>query len=226
MPLDVQVGFFLAVRQLRHAGKGTTALIVFIMVLTFLNLVVVSGLLVGLISGSFKQFHDAYSGDVIVTTAAGRNYIERSPELVSFLESHPQVERFSPRYGANVQILGTLTDLPNKNERQNRIGMRLTGIDLTREEALTGFSRFIIKGGPLMSGEEGYILLGGNFIKKYSSFADANIPGIDLLDDVDVGSRVRVSLSNSDGPITKDFIVKGIIKSKVDEISTRAFTTA
>jgi hypothetical protein len=52
---SLQVGWFLALRQTRRVSKGTTALIIFIMVLTFLNLVVVSGLLVGLISGSFKQ---------------------------------------------------------------------------------------------------------------------------------------------------------------------------
>ena len=48
-----RVGWFLAVRQMRRSSKWTTALIIFIMVLTFLNLVVVSGLLLGLIILSF-----------------------------------------------------------------------------------------------------------------------------------------------------------------------------
>jgi ABC-type lipoprotein release transport system permease subunit len=63
-------------------------------------------------------------------------------------------------------------------------------------------------------------------LRKYSSFADANIPGLDLLDDVDIGSRIRVTIPRKDpdaSAITKDLIVKGIVKSKVDEISTRAF---
>jgi len=55
------------------------------MVLTFLNLVVVSGLLVGLIAGSFQQFRESYSGEVIITSAPQRGYIENSPALVSFL---------------------------------------------------------------------------------------------------------------------------------------------
>lgn len=226
MLLSLRVGFFLALRQIKRSGKGTTTLIVFIMVLTFLNLVVVSGLLVGLLSGSFKQFRESYSGEVLITAAPGRDYIENSQNLITFLENHPKVTAISPRYSAGVQVLGTLTDLPEKNERPNRVGARLVGIDPDREEVVTGFSRFLKYGEHLNEGEEGYILIGANLVKKYSSFADANIPGLDLLQDVDIGSRVRVALATKEGgPIQKDFIVKGIVKSKVDEISTRMFIT-
>lgn len=194
------------------------------MVLTFLNLVVVSGLLVGLISGSFKQFRDGYSGEVIVTSLPGRSYIEKSPELIAFLENHPKVTAISPRHGISVQALGSLTTLPKKDERANVIGIRLTGIDPALEEEVTGFSRFVIDGEMLNPEEEGYALIGSNMLKEYSAFADANIPGLDLLEDVQVGKRVRVtySPSNSD-KVVKEFIIKGIVKSKVDEISTRMF---
>lgn len=222
----VYVGWFLAIRQIRRLGRGTTVLIIFIMVLTFLNLVVVSGLLVGLIAGSFEQYRESYSGEVIVTPAPGRDYIENSPALISYLRSHPRVEAISPRYSATVEILGTLSDLPNKNERPNVMVARLTGIDLAQEESVTRFSRFVQYGAMLNPDEEGYILIGANIVKKYSSFADANIPGLDLLDNVDVGSRVRMTLATKDGELVrKDLIIKGIVKSKVDEISTRVFIT-
>lgn len=220
----IAVGAFLAWRQLRRASPATTALIVFVMLLTFLNLVVVSGLLVGLITGSFAQFRESYSGEVIVTAAQGRDHIERSQELVGFLASNPAITALSPRHGVNVQMLGTLDDLPEKNERANRIGIRLTGIDPLKEEEVTKFSRFVIKGSPLVPGEEGFVLIGANMLREYSSFADANIPGLDLLDGVDIGSRVRVTIASQDGnPVVKDFRVRGIVKTKVDEISTRAF---
>ncbi len=221
---SLKVGFFLSFRQIRRSGKGTTTLIIFIMILTFLNLVVVSGLLVGLISGSFKQFRESYSGEVLVTSAPGKNYIENSPNLISYLENHPDVEAISPRITQSVQVLGTLNRLPGKDERANRIGIRMVGIDLEKEETLTKFSRFIQYGENLQVGEEGYALIGANMIKKYSSFADANIPGLDLLENVDIGSRVRVSFNTPDGNrVQKDFIIKGIVKTKVDEVSTRLF---
>ncbi len=220
---DLRVGWFLMIRQIKHSGKGTTGLIIFIMVLAFLNLVVVSGLLRGLIAGSFQQFREGYSGEVIVTPALSRDYIDNSPALVSFLEHHPQVQAVSPRYGVGVEVLGTLNDNPQKNEQLNQVAARLIGFDPVKEEALTRFSRFIKYGENLRAGDEGYILIGANLLKKYSSFADANIPGLELLRDVDVGSRIRVTLTKGDSVIKKDFIVKGIIKSKVDQISARMF---
>ncbi len=221
---SIRVGWFLAVRQIRRSGKGTTGLIIFIMVLTFLNLVVVSGLLVGLISGSFEQYRKGYSGEVIITAASGREYIENSPALVSFLEHHPKVKAISPRHSITVQVLGTLTDNPKKNEKPNQAGTRLTGIDPLREETLTQFSRFVTYGQNLRADEDGYILIGANILKKYSSFADANIPGLTFLENVDVGSRVRVLIARPNGQVvSKDFLVKGILKSKIDEISTRMF---
>ncbi len=224
--VSIKVGWFLAVQSLRRSSKGTTALIIFIMILTFLNLIVVSGILLGLIAGSFEQFREGYSGDIIITAATGRDYIENSPALVSFLRNHPDVQAISPRYSASVSVLGTLNRLPKKNEQPNRSGGRLVGLDPVSEEEVTGFSRFVVQGEPLAQDDSGYILIGANLLKKYSTFADANIPGLVFLDGVDVGSRVRVTLSQKEGPpIVKDFIVKGVVKSKVDEISTRIFTT-
>ncbi len=224
---SLSVGWFLMVRHVRHAGKGTTGLIIFIMALAFLNLVVVSGLLVGLISGSFKQFREDYSGDMIVTSAANRDYIENSPALVSFLKSDPEVTNISARYVTTASVLGTLNDLPEKNQQPNRIAVPLVGIDPANEESLTHFSRFVKYGKPLVEGENGYILIGANILKKYSSFADANIPNLNLLDNVDIGSRVRVTLTFKGGnTVQKDFIVKGIIKSKIDQVSTRLFVTS
>ncbi|MEK7560657.1 MAG: FtsX-like permease family protein [Patescibacteria group bacterium] len=220
----LRVGWFLAVRQIRRSSKGTTALIIFIMMLTFLNLVAVSGLLVGLIEGSFQQFREGYSGEVIITAAPGKDYIENSPALINFLSSHPRVRAISPRHTLGMQVLGTLTDLPKKNERPNRMGAQITGIDPYKEEDVTRFSRFLKYGENLRPGEEGGILIGANLIKKYSSFADANIPGLDLLQDVDVGSKVRLSATRKNGEVVaKDLIVRGIVKSKVDQVSTRLF---
>jgi hypothetical protein len=44
LPTSLRVGFFLATRQLRRSNPWSTSLIVFVMILTFLNLVVVSGI--------------------------------------------------------------------------------------------------------------------------------------------------------------------------------------
>ena len=66
--LNTRIGFFLAVRHIRRASIWTTGLIVFVMVLTFLNLVVVSGVLVGLIQGAVDQARYEFTGDAIISS--------------------------------------------------------------------------------------------------------------------------------------------------------------
>ncbi len=219
----IRVGWFLAFRQIRRSSKGTTALIIFIMVLTFLNLVVVSGLLVGLISGAVLSFKNDWAADVIITPESGRDIIENSPQLISFIKTHPQTAHFSARISADGQVLGTLDENAPKEEKPNQVGSRVMGIDPEAEEKLTDFSDALIEGESLRRGEEGYILIGANLIKEYSSFGDVDIPGLNLLKGVKVGDKVRLTLASGEGQVSKDFIVKGLVKSKVDEVSTRMF---
>ena len=81
--LNIRIGSFLAWRQIRKSNPWTTGLIVFVMVLTFLNLVVVSGILVGLIEGSIAAWHQQYTGDIIISSLANKDYIENSPNIIT-----------------------------------------------------------------------------------------------------------------------------------------------
>ena len=64
---NVKVGWYLAQRDIKRANKWTTGLIVLVMTFTFLNLVVVSGILVGLIQGSEDAQKKYAIGDVVIS---------------------------------------------------------------------------------------------------------------------------------------------------------------
>src|SRR5262245_9776689 len=98
LALNIRIGFFLAIRQIRRASLWTTALIIFVMILTFLNLVVVSGILVGLIQGAIDAARYQYTSDVIISNLNDKQYIENSANLISLLKTMPEVEQISPRY--------------------------------------------------------------------------------------------------------------------------------
>lgn len=219
----LNVAWLLASRQILRSSKWATGLIIFIMVLTFLNMVVVSGLLVGLISGSYKQFKENYSGDVIITTISGTSYIENSQKLINYINSDNSVSNYSARYSAPATVQASLSENPKSKEKPNTGSGAVVGIDPVREEALTNFSQFIIEGENLDSKTDGSILIGSNLIKKYSSFADIDIPGLELLKDVEIGTRVKLTVGTGPSAVSKEFFVKGILKSKVDQISQRMF---
>ena len=86
------------------------------------------------------------------------------------------------------------------------------------EEALSGISKFVVEGDFLNENESGYILLGANLLYRYSAgFGDF----FASLDGVYPGDEVKVTVGDN----TKTFIVKGILDTKVDQVSLRAFVT-
>src|SRR5690349_18569900 len=122
------VGWFLAKRQIKGSNKSTTFLIVFIMMLTFLNLVVVSGILVGLIEGGSRANRDQYTGDVIVTTLSGNNDIGHTHELESTLRNMNGISGISVRYIANGQIEANYKTRRDFSDVRDVAGTQITGI--------------------------------------------------------------------------------------------------
>jgi ABC-type lipoprotein release transport system permease subunit len=103
---SIRIGLFLSIRQIKRANIWTTLLIVFIMMLTFLNLVGVSGILVGLIEGSIKANREQYSGNVVITTPSGENFIENGNDVLRTLKTIPEISHFSPRFTGSATIEG------------------------------------------------------------------------------------------------------------------------
>lgn len=221
--ISIKVGFFLAFRQIKRSGKGTTLLIIFIMTLTFLNLVVVNGILVGLLAGSFKQFRERYSGDILVTAQDRLEYVDKGQQLVGLARAQEGVEAVSVRSVVNGRILADLNKNLLGKQTPNENGGSIVGIDPEDEQKVTGFSDLMLAGEPLKQGEEGFILIGASLIKEYSSFADANFPGFTILQGIKIGDRVRLTITTKNSVVSKDLIVKGIVKSKVDQVSQRSF---
>jgi putative ABC transport system permease protein len=211
----IKIAWFLAIRQVRRANKWTTILIISVMVLTFLNLVVVSGILVGLIEGSVEAQRKYYTSDFIITKLDKKDYIEKSNEIIDILEGMDEVENFSARYVES----GTAEVNYKQKARQTdeeKTGVTFSGIDPEDEDRLTDISKFIVEGSYLEPDDYDKVLVGSFFIKKYT---DIEAPGFTALTNVYPGSKMRISVNG----ITREVTVKGILKSKVDDVSAKIF---
>lgn len=213
--LNIKIGFFLAVRQLRRASIWTTSLIIFVMVLTFLNLVVVSGILVGLIQGSIDQYREQWTGDVIVSNLTDKKYIENSPNLIRLIESLPEIQSFSARYIESGTVEANY-QTRRENDKPNLAGTPITGIDPLAEHAVSGVAGKVIEGNFLTPNDFDQVVLGSYLLKQYFPIES---PGLEVLENVGIGSKVRISV----GDITREVTVKGIVKTKVDDISRNIF---
>ncbi|MEK7106128.1 MAG: hypothetical protein AAB895_02105, partial [Patescibacteria group bacterium] len=216
LKIDLRVGLFLAKRELKRANKWTTALIVFVMLLTFLNLVVVSGILVGLIQGSLDQNKKFSSGDVIVSSFLNRSYVDNSQETIKIVENIPNLRAYSARYTSGGSLQANYRDVLIKNEQPNSVGAQIIGVDPVKEDVVTHISSLLVEGSYLDPSDTDSIVAGSFLFRKYNK---NEFPGLTTLKDVPLGSRVLLKI----GENSKEYTIKGILKSKVGEVDGAVF---
>ena len=199
-----------------RANIWTTILIIFIMVLTFLNLVAVSGVLVGLVEGAGITYRHQYSGDVLITTKLEKNFIQDSVGTMSFIESLPGVESVTGRYVYNGVVEANYKNKIRPTDKTNSVGTGIVGIDPARENKTNSLRSLLVEGDYLSEDDYGKVLVGSMLLDQYLGF---NTPTFPVLHGVKVGDKVRLVV----GKNVREVTVKGIIKSKVDEVSRRVF---
>ncbi len=232
-----QVGSFLGTRQIKRGSVWINLLIISIMTLTFLSLVVIPGILIGLTEGSFEQNREYLTGDLYLTPLAQKTSIVNTNDIVRALDTLSEVEHYAIRYKIATTVEAGYINRDDFTKDIESLGVNAYVIDPEREEATTGLSQFIVKGSMLKAGESGQLLIGANLLKEYSGFADLFEP----LENVEVGEPVRVTLQgaanegfeqdsallngNNKPGQTSEFNVKGIIDSKVNDLSSTIFIT-
>ncbi len=206
---SLKIGLFLALRDIKKANKWTTLLIVVVMVLTFLNLIVISGVLVGLIEGSTDANRYRYTGDLIVSVLPKKTYVERSSSIIELIKSQDYVESVSARYAEGVRIEANYKNRTRLSDQVDNAAGLVAGINPADEDRTTNLSKYLIEGEYLEEGDTDKILIGANLLYKYTPIES---PGFSTLKNVELGSKVRLVIAGK----TKEVTIKGIIKSKVD----------
>ncbi len=232
----LSLGFFLAVRQVTRGSKWATGLIIFIMMLTFLNLVATSGLLVGIVDGAARSFKEQWSGELFIETRNEKDYIEHTNDILNVLSSFPQITAYSPRIIAGAKIEAHWEE-KRKASDENSVSNQIAGIDPEKENATTHLASSLVEGEWLQPGDTQGIIIGAGYLSKYSRVSDL----VSLLRDVKPGDTVRVTVSRkktlvtaeqnfsvnpdltTSDSVTQDFIVRGIIDSKVQFVTSRAY---
>lgn len=184
--------------------------------ITFLNLIAVSGILVGLIAGAEKAVKAESIGDVIMTAKDGEDYILSTPTIRDILENTPEVATYSIRYRGSGLIEANYTERRNLSAERDTAFVNVTGINPIVENQMSQLEKNVIAGEYLNSDEEGYILLGALYTDEYASnYGDI----FDTVSGVQPGDKVRLTVD----AITKELTVKGIVQSKVDEVSLNTY---
>lgn len=213
------------------------------MVLTFLNLVLITGILTGLTEGIFKDNRSQYTGDVLISAQTGEEIIDNAYVIRATLDSHPDVQSYAPRFVKQATVEANYQTRWDFEAQENSVSVELVGIDPAVETDITQLEDYVTVGEYLSKAESGYILLGSDNLAEYTEFSDS----FDPLKNITPGTRVKVSYSaggtsknSASGPhgggdngsgvdrsgVSAEFIVKGIVESKVSQVAKRAYITA
>lgn len=214
-----RVATLLASRFLLRTSKWQTALVIFVMMLTFLNLVAINGILVGLIDGALLAYNNRYAGDLFISKLPEKENIERTSAIRTILSQHPSVAAYSERIveGATLEA-NYQRSVSQPNIVPDRISLAVAGININEETAVTNLSDAIVEGAFLTETDGNSIVLGGLLIDRYFP---AEV-GLQTVSEVYPGDKVRLTVGNA----RQEFTVKGIIKTKADAADLRAYVLA
>ena len=213
---SLKIGLLLGFRQIQRASTWTTLLIIFVMMFTFMNLIALSGILVGIIVGAERAVRESSIGDIVITPLSGEASILSTTNILRTLDTYPEVATYSVRQKGSALLEANFKERRDLSNERDTANVIVTGIDPAHEDEMTHLSDFVVEGEYLDPNEEGYILIGVYYLKEYAQkFGDV----FDSVSDVHPGDTVRISING----ISKEMRVKGIVNSKVDEISLNTY---
>lgn len=215
---DLKIGFLLGIRQIQRASLWTTLLIISVVLFTFMNLVALSGILIGIVDGALSEIRAQSLGDVIIKPLDGESRIKETERVLSTLQNYSEIQAFSPRYTGLATLEANYKERRNLSEEPDVVSISLTGIDPATENRTSRLGRLITDGEYLDEDDNGYILIGKFLIDRYANdFGD----GYQSLANIYPGDTIMVTV----GDQSKEFIVKGIVDSKVDAVTMTAYIT-
>lgn len=211
-----RVASFLAARYITRTSFWQSFLVVFVMTLTFLNLVAINGVLVGLIDGSLQSYNKYYAGDLFISKLPEKEHIEHAGSIRTILRDNPDVAAFSERIieGATLEA-NFLRSVSQPNKVPDKAGVSVAGINVHNERLVTALKDKMVEGEFLNERDDDGIVIGRLLIDRYFP---AEV-GFQTVSDVYPGDKVRLIV---DG-VQREFTVRGIVSTKADATDMRVF---
>lgn len=210
---DIKVALFLVFRYIRGASIWQTSLIIFVMVLTFLNLTVIGGILEGIIVGSLDGLREKALGDVVITPKENSPYIERTQQILFALDGDSLVSSYSARHSISVEIIteDDFRKVTNNKERRRTASSFAFAVDPEAEDKTTRLSESLVEGTYFSELGKKEALIGSGLIKRYSQF------GEDVLSNIYPGDFIYIRIGPASSQLQK-YLVRGIFKTKAGEL--------
>lgn len=211
---DIKTAFFIAYKTITKGHKSTIALIIFILSLSFFNLMFVSGFLYGFSDGVMKSMIDNSTAHIIVMPQEEptiKPFVFDQNRVRAEIETIPGVVGTIRHY----QLGGTLAYDKEKDGNFKYTSAQIIGVTQSEEKNILTINKYIVSGKFPDNLKDDEIVLGANLSGGFGTKQTKDLGG------ATVGSKVQINYSNG---ITRTYTIVGIFKlSMVGSVASAAF---
>jgi putative ABC transport system permease protein len=204
---DLGASWFLASRAIKRGNKGTTAMIIVILAVVFVNMLFLPAFFAGAFD-SFKRVNIAFNGEMTVNPRIDDRFIMDATDVSQKIGGIPGVIGVTKRLSQPVIL----------SHDDRVLSFSMTGIDPLNEKTVSMLGNHLLRGEFLDETDTDSILLGvllaGDENKNEEDETFYSLRG------VDVGDSVILTYNNG---FAKSYRVKGIIDAKQENVNYNAW---
>ncbi len=213
---SVKTAFFIAYKSIVRGRKGTFALMMLILTLSYFNMLFVPGVFSGLLNTILAAEINTSTAHIIVgpqQNPVPRQFITDQGQLRAQIATIPGVVGTVRTY----LTAGAISFDPDKNGVYKRVSAQVIGIDPTDTEKVFTLRKYIVAGQFLADSDTDQIILPAALAGGY------NLPEPNDLGGAKVGDKVQVVYGNG---VSRTYTVKGISNIVFGPALVNAYVTA
>jgi putative ABC transport system permease protein len=221
-----RISWFLASRSILRGSKGTLALTILVMALSFINIIFMASLIFSMMTTMEQSFRQQALGDIVITpedateisfqdqdassiglTEKKRDYnpkyIYDRDSVQDKLLSVPGILASTAHYVANANFV---YDPENDGKNEEKGAWTVKSINPEKEMTVTGIHNKIVSGKYLEVNDRDYIMVGRDISGGFGSpYVEESLGGIK------VGDKVKLIFANG---VQREYTIKGIFATK------------
>lgn len=207
---ETKIAFFIAYKSIIRGHRSTMILMIFILFLSFFNMLFISGVLSGITYSQISALKNYFSSDIIIgpqQSPAQKQFILNQNQIRAEIQSIPGVISTTRRY----LLAGSLVFDKDKSGQYKNVSGAIMGIDPLVDEKVFQLKKLIREGEYLNEYDTDQILLSNALAGGYGTLAPNDLGG------VKVGDKIKITFSNG---VMRTYTVKGMYDDTIGIFET------
>ncbi len=212
---NLKVALFLAFKSITKGHKSTTALMIFVLSLSFVNMIFIASILNGFGDAFISQLRNNITSNMVIDPQEKPKKEEFIPDAQELQE---KIKKIRGVIGTtkHYKMVGTISYNSGKDTKPKGVSGQILGVDPAQEKRLILIYQKMIEGQYLDEQQSGQVVLGADLAGGYGTTPSE----FTSLGGVKAGDKVKVMFSNG---AVREYTVKGVFKTRLGFADRLAF---